>query len=68
MEYHQAPVLFTKESDIVTAAVAKVAPEMKFLGLGCGVFIPYCPHPSAARWALAGCCCISMLTALTGCG
>ena len=36
MEYHQSPVLFTKESDIVTAAVAKAAPKMKFLGLGLG--------------------------------
>ena len=36
MEYHQTPVLFTKENDIVTAAVAKVAPKMKFIGLGLG--------------------------------
>jgi hypothetical protein len=36
MEYHQTPELFTQESDIVTAAVAKVAPRMRFLGLGLG--------------------------------
>ncbi len=34
MEYHQTPEVFTAQSDAVTAAVAKVAPGTKFLGLG----------------------------------
>jgi len=33
MEYSQSPQLFTQESDIVTTAVAAIAPQMKFLGL-----------------------------------
>ena len=33
-EYSQTPDIFTQESDAVNAAVAKVAPGMKFLGLG----------------------------------
>ena len=33
-EYSQTPEIFTQESDAVNAAVAKVAPGMKFLGLG----------------------------------
>lgn len=34
MEYHQSPESFTRQSDLVTAAVAAVAPKTKFLGLG----------------------------------
>jgi hypothetical protein len=34
MEYSQSPETFTLESDAVNAAVKRVAPSMKFLGLG----------------------------------
>ena len=34
MEYGQSPEVFTVQSDAVTAAVSKVAPKTKFLGLG----------------------------------
>ena len=36
MENGQSPQLFTLETDTVTAAVAAIAPNMKFLGLGMG--------------------------------
>ena len=36
MEYKQTPAVFSHQHDVVTAAVAKVAPAMKFLGLGLG--------------------------------
>jgi len=34
MEYHQTPEVFTQQTDVVTAAVATIAPKTKFLGLG----------------------------------